>query len=70
MDSQEVSYAFLQAGITVPGVTTGETSLNSTKIPGLIIYMNDKGLVCTKGNVSFFVPMTNVKVAGLKKSAE
>lgn len=68
MASQEISQAFLQAGITVAGVTTSETSLNDKKIPGLTIMMNDKGLICTKGNVSFFVPMTNVKVAVLKKS--
>jgi hypothetical protein len=63
---REVSLAFLQAGATVPGLMTGETSLSANKIPGLKIELIHTGLICNKDNIYFFIPMTNVKVCVLK----
>lgn len=64
---KEVKLAFLQAQINLPEMgLLSCTHLGADKTPGVTIMMDAAGLMLTKGKVTAFVPMTNVKVAVLK----
>lgn len=65
-----VTLAYLQTGITIPGIMTTDTHLSATRHPGLLMRMVDQGLLLTIGKVTAIVPSTNVKVAVLESLIE
>lgn len=64
--NQIVTLAYLQTGITIPGVMTTDTHLSAIRHPGLRMELVEQGLLLTIGNVTAIVPNTNVKVAVLE----
>ena len=64
--NQIVTLAYLQTGITIPGIMTTDTHLSATRHAGLKMQWIEQGLLLTIGNVTAIVPSTNVKVAVLE----
>lgn len=59
-----ITLAYLQAGVTIPGVGLTITTLEQGK--GYTLTKSPEGIIFTKGNIEALIPWTNVKVAVIK----